>query len=317
MRFSKWILAASLLFLASCEDDGNGGDNDNDNEITTNTTWSGTKTIDGRVFIRPGATLTIQAGTVVKFTVQSAVEDKGAIIAMPAADGKASGRLVAVGTANNPVVFTSAAPQASRTYQDWGGIILAGRGTTNRTSGTGSVEGIPESEGVTYGGTDDTEDNGHLEYVRIEYCGATLSEGNEINGLTLYGIGSGTTIKYVQVYRNSDDGFEWFGGSVNASYLVSMYNEDDSFDMDEGWNGKGQFWLAHQTATAAGPDNGFESDGRKDIEGNFGRATSPTLYNITMSGPKAQNGDGSNRGWRLREDFAGELKNFVIANFLW
>ena len=311
----KLTVATLLLIFIACDDTNSNGPVADINNITENTTWDGDQLIDGKVYIQPGVTLTITAGSVIKFKKNNAVEDKGAIIALPGADGKASGRLVAIGTSSNPVIFTSAELQGSRARQDWGGIILAGRGFTNRSGGVGSVEGVPESAGVTYGGTNDADDSGILRYVRIEYCGATLSEGNEINGLSLYGVGTGTTLEYIQVYKNSDDGFEWFGGSVNGKYLVSTFNEDDAFDMDEGWNGYGQFWLAVQQISAAGPDNGFESDGRKDIEANSGRSTSPMLRNVTLVGPNGVPGDGSNRGLRLREDFEGDLRNFVIANF--
>lgn len=319
-----FVFACSFT-LMSC-DDSDGGDDTEIPEIyaslpgtliSEDETWDTDLELTGQYYVLPGVTLTIEAGVEVSFTFHNGnIENVGAIITLPA-DGEnfetpqPSGRLVAEGTANNPIVFTSA--RATKLPGDWGGIVLAGEGINNIDGGRGEVEGLPDA--IQYGGNNNADDSGILKYVRIEYVGFSFAEGSELNGLSLYSVGSGTTLEYIQVYKCTDDGFEWFGGSVDARYLISSFNDDDTFDMDEGWNGRGQFWLGVQ---AAGADNGFESDGVKTL--GSGGETNPTLYNVTLVGLKQDNGAtkdaaDKNYGMRLREEFTGELKNFIITQF--
>ncbi len=320
------LLVAVLLLASACKSTSTGNEDDDDlpeiytslpgTLISTNTTWDTDQVLTGQYYVLPGVTLTIEPGVTVSFEYHNNdIDAVGAIITLPADDtnfdsARPSGRLVADGTANNPIVFTSA--RATKQPGDWGGIVLAGEGVNNIEGGKGEVEGLPDA--IQYGGTNNADDSGILRYVRIEYVGFSFVEGSELNGLSLYSVGSNTTLEYIQVYKCTDDGFEWFGGSVNARYLISSFNDDDSFDMDEGWNGKGQYWLAVQTA---GADNGFESDGRKTL--GSGNATSPTLYNVTMVGLKqdgsAKDAEDKNYGMRLREEFEGTLENFVITDF--
>ncbi len=284
--------------------------------ISKDTQWSEDQTLTGQYYILPGVTLTIDAGVTVSFTYHNNdIDDVGALITLPAdAENfdtpRPSARLVAEGTANNPIVFTSA--RESKRPGDWGGIVLAGEGVNNIEGGRGEVEGLPDA--IQYGGNNNADDSGILKYVRIEYVGFSFVEGSELNGLSMYSVGSGTTLEYIQVYKCTDDGFEWFGGAVDAKYLISAFNDDDSFDMDEGWNGRGQFWLAVQTA---GADNGFESDGVKTL--GSGGETNPTLYNVTLVGLKqdgsTKDAEDKNYGMRLREEFNGTLENFIITDF--
>lgn len=320
------LFALALTFAFTSCDNSTGGDGEGEvpeiyaslpgTLIEEDTNWDTDQTLTGQYYVLPGVTLTIEAGVTVSFTYHNNnIDDVGAIITLPAdAENfdtpRASGRLVAEGTANNPIVFTSA--RSSKQPGDWGGIVLAGEGVNNIEGGKGEVEGLPDA--IQYGGTNNADDSGILKYVRIEYVGFSFVEGSELNGLSMYSVGSGTTLEYIQVYKCTDDGFEWFGGAVNAKYLISAFNDDDSFDMDEGWNGKGQYWLAVQTA---GADNGFESDGRKTL--GSGNATSPTLYNVTLVGLKqdgsTKDAEDKNYGMRLREEFEGELENFIISDF--
>ncbi len=321
------LLVLSVLFLTSACKETSTGNGDVDDLpqiysslpgtlITEDTIWDTDQTLTGQYYVLPGVTLTIEAGVTVSFEYHNNDIDKvGALITLPADDTnfdspRSSGRLVAEGSANNPIVFTSA--RADKQPGDWGGIVLAGEGVNNIEGGKGEVEGLPDA--IQYGGNNNADDSGILRYVRIEYVGFSFVEGSELNGLSMYSVGSGTTLEYIQVYKCTDDGFEWFGGSVNAKYLVSAFNDDDSFDMDEGWNGKGQYWLAVQTA---GADNGFESDGRKTL--GSGAATSPTLYNVTLVGLRqdgsTKDAEDKNYGMRLREEFEGTLENFVITDF--
>ncbi len=321
------LLVLSVLFLTSACKETSTGNGDVDDLpqiysslpgtlITEDTIWDTDQTLTGQYYVLPGVTLTIEAGVTVSFEYHNNDIDKvGALITLPADDTnfdspRSSGRLVAEGSANNPIVFTSA--RADKQPGDWGGIVLAGEGVNNIEGGKGEVEGLPDA--IQYGGNNNADDSGILRYVRIEYVGFSFVEGSELNGLSMYSVGSGTTLEYIQVYKCTDDGFEWFGGSVNAKYLVSAFNDDDSFDMDEGWNGKGQYWLAVQTA---GADNGFESDGRKTL--GSGAATSPILYNVTLVGLRqdgsTKDAEDKNYGMRLREEFEGTLENFVITDF--
>jgi hypothetical protein len=328
MRLSRKQLAlmaamAALVSFSACEDD-----DDDDNPaaeipeayqdlpgtlISENTTWSGDVDVSGKYYVLPGVTLTITAGSTVSFAYHNDNADAvGAIITLRGDDEnfsteRASGRLVANGTAAQPIVFTSA--RSSKAAGDWGGIVLIGEAPNNIPGGLGDVEGL--SEVIQYGGTVSADNSGSMTYCRIEYCGYGVAADSELNGLSLYSVGSATVLDHIQVYKCTDDGFEWFGGTVNAKYLVSSYNDDDSFDMDEGWNGKGQFWLAVQ---APGADNGFESDGRKTL--GVGSASRPTLSHVTLYGfGSGKDAEDKNYGMRLREDFEGNLSNFVIANF--
>ncbi|KAA3597129.1 MAG: hypothetical protein DWQ06_13950 [Calditrichaeota bacterium] len=320
------LIIASSLFVMSC------GDDDYDDKIitgtpdipaaygnligtfiTSDTTWSGNQTLTGKYYVMPGVTLTIEKGSTISFTYHNNDNTKvGAIITLRADatnydTPQPSGKLVAVGTSNEPIIFTSA--KGTKEAGDWGGIILIGEAPNNIPGGEGDVEGFDTS--IKYGGTNSTDNSGSLSYVRIEYCGFGIAPDSEINGLSLYSVGSETNLDHIQVYKCTDDGFEFFGGSVNTKYLVSAYNDDDSFDMDEGWNGKNQFWLAVQ---APGADNGFESDGRKVL--GEGDASNPTIYNATLYGfGTGKDASDKNYGMRLREDFQGMLHNFVISNF--
>lgn len=324
-KYLPIAILALFTFFAACGDDNpvNGGDNRNEipqvyqdlpgTLIASDTTWSGTVTLRGQHYVLPGVTLTVEEGTTVEWQYHNNnVNDVGVLITLPAdnenfeSGPQPSGKLIAEGTADSPIVFTS--ERADKQPGDWGGIILAGEAPNNISGGVGEVEGLPQS--IQYGGTNENDNSGSLRYVRIEYVGYGFTSDSEVNGLSLYSVGSATVLDHIQVYKCTDDGFEWFGGTVNARYLVSMYNDDDSFDMDEGWNGKGQFLFALQ---ADGADNGFESDGVKTL--GSGNETDPTLYNVTLVGHGATEGGDSNYGMRMREEFTGQLSNFIVTNF--
>ncbi|MGH7601813.1 MAG: T9SS C-terminal target domain-containing protein, partial [bacterium] len=198
--------------------------------ITTNTTWTSNNTylLNGFVYVKAGATLTIEPGTVIYGDKAS----KGALIIEQGA------KIIADGTAAQPIVFTSALPAGQRSYGDWGGLILCGRAPINVPGGTATIEG---GVGSIYGGTDPADNSGTLRYVRLEFPGIAFQPNSEINGLTLGGVGSGTIIDYVQVSYSGDDGFEFFGGTVNAKHLISLRTLDDDFDTDFGYSGKVQY----------------------------------------------------------------------------
>jgi hypothetical protein len=247
--------------------------------IATNTTLDATKVykLVGFVYVKEGVTLTIPAGTVIRGDKVS----KGTLVVTRGA------KLVTQGTADKPVVFTSNFAVGERNPGDWGGIILLGKAPNNLPGGTGVIEGgltLPEGN---HGGTDAADNSGTLKYLRIEFPGIAFAKDNEINGLTLGSVGTGTTIDYVQVSFSGDDSFEWFGGTVNAKHLVSIANVDDVFDFDNGFSGKLQFLVAQRDpslADQAGQSNGIESD---NSAGDFtvSPRTRPVISNMTILGP--------------------------------
>jgi hypothetical protein len=279
--------------------------------ITTNTTWLAKDTVfmDGYVYVKSGATLTIEPGTLIKGVTDS----KAALIVERGA------MIMAEGTAVKPIVFTSEKPVGQRLPGDWAGIIICGAAPINQTGGTAEMEG---GTGAQYGGTNANDNSGILKYVRIEYAGFEVSSGNEINGLSMGGVGSGTTIEYVQVSFGRDDSFEWWGGNVNARYLISYSGGDDDFDTDNGFSGKIQYGLILRHpdyADKSDASNGFESDNDASGSGNE-PFTQATFSNITILGPfKTQDQANVNtnhqNGLRLRRNTRLNLHNSVIAGF--
>jgi len=216
---------------------------------------------------------------------------------------KQGGEMFIQGESTNPIVFTPLTDNPS--YGDWGGIIVNGYATIN----TGFNA---EGEGGTgiYGGDNDNDDSGILRYVRVEYAGKVLGTDNELNGFSFNGVGDGTIIEYIQTYKGSDDGIEFFGGTVNVRYAVSTHNQDDSFDWTQGWRGKGQYWLVQQGPD--GGDRGIEADNNGD-DNLLEPYSNPTLSNLTLIG--VDDGDGLNTGMRLREGTKGKIFNTYVTGF--
>ena len=240
-----------LLFNEQGKDDANGtviGNGDQEFVFTGKQTLKkGTYTLKGWVYIASGAELTIEPGTVIKGDKTT----KAALIA------ERGGKLIAQGTASDPIVFTSAQPAGSRRPGDWGGIIICGKAKNNQNEM--QIEGGPRTK---HGGDNDSDNSGVLSYARIEFAGNPFKADQEINGLTLGSVGSGTKIDHVQVSYSNDDSFEWFGGAVNCKYLVAYKGWDDDFDTDNGFSGKVQFGLSVRDPRLAdqSQSNGFESD---------------------------------------------------------
>ena len=257
-------------------------------DITTNTSWTNDNIylLQGFVYVKGGATLTIQEGTLIKGDKVS----KGTLIIT------STGKINAAGTNCNPIVFTSNQDVDSREPGDWGGVIILGNAPINlkdSATGTpirGTIEGgIDNTAGDgKYGGSDANDNSGTFQYVRIEYPGIAFLPNNEINGLTMGGVGAGTTIDHIQVSYSGDDSYEWFGGTVNCKYLVALGGTDDDFDTDFGFSGKCQFLLGVRDSSyydAAGASNGFESD--NDATGTTHTPfTSAVFSNVTLVGPK-------------------------------
>lgn len=232
----------------------------------------GVYTLKGWIYIADGSELTIEPGTIIK-------GDKATKAALIVERG---GKLIAQGAADAPIVFTSAQPAGQRRPGDWGGVIICGKAHNNQTSM--QIEGGPRTQ---HGGDNDADNSGVLSYVRIEFGGFPFKADQEINGLTLGSVGSGTKIDHVQVSYSNDDSFEWFGGTVNCKYLVAYKGWDDDFDTDNGFSGKVQFGLSVRDPRIAdqSQSNGFESDNCAD-GAQVSPYTTATFSNITFVGPK-------------------------------
>ena len=266
----------------------------------------GVYTIKGYVYFTSGSTLSIPAGTVLK----SDVSQKGALIIERGA------RIEALGTAAKPIVFTSGKPAGQRSRGDWGGIILLGNAPTNRPlSPAPLIEGGVDRR---YGGTIANDNSGTLKYVRIEFAGIAAEPGSEINGLTMGGVGSGTTLEYVQVSFGNDDAYEFFGGTVNAKYLVSYAASDDDLDFDFGYTGKIQFAVVQRRPEIADSDagNGIEAD--NDGTGTSATPfTKPVLSNVTWIGPNGDPNTQANLNYanRWRRAVKFEVHNSILMGF--
>lgn len=249
--------------------------------ITANTTWTADKKylLKGNIYVQSPAELTIEAGTKIfgdKVT-------KGALIVSRGA------KIHAVGTADKPIIFTSSAPKGFRNYGDWGGVVLLGKAQNNQSVNQ-AIEGIsaPTGDNGLYGGDGSTnaDNTGELQYARIEFAGIALSTDNELNGLTLGGVGSGTKVDHIQVSYSGDDSYEWFGGTVNSTYLIAYRGWDDEFDTDFGYSGKNQFLVSFRDPNIADKSgsNGFESDNNAQGDAKTPQ-TSATFANVTFFGP--------------------------------
>jgi hypothetical protein len=281
------------------------GDITSDTTLTADTTYI----LSGFVRVQAGATLTIEPGT----TIYGEYNTQGSLIIKP------GGKIMAAGTADEPIVFTSEFNQEGSSqepnYGDWGGIILLGNAPIN--PGTAAIEG----PGDSYGGTDSLDNSGVMKYVRIEYPGIAFSPDNEINGLTFGGVGAGTTIDYIQVSYSGDDSYEWFGGTVNCKHLIAYKGLDDDFDTDFGYNGKLQFLFSvrdPQVADQAGASNGFESD--NDASGSTtDPRTSAEFWNVTLIGPAETSSSTIDpkfgRGMHLRRSTQLKINNALIMGW--
>jgi hypothetical protein len=267
-------------------------------EITGSETWVNTNyyVLRGAVFIEAGATLNIQAGTRI-------IGESGSSGTLIVSRG---GRLNAIGTATQPIVFTSDQPIGSRSRGDWGGLIINGRAPVNLEGGEGEGEG---DTGV-YGGNDENDNSGVLRYVRVEFSGIEFSPDNELNGIAFQGVGRGTQVDHVQAHMSRDDAMEWFGGTVDGKYLVMSNAADDNLDWTFGWRGRLQFVTVTQRGDDA--DNGIEADGN-EFNNNATPRSHPQIYNITLCGDPR--GPESPRAANLRRGTQFTIRNFLVTGF--
>jgi hypothetical protein len=265
-------------------------------DINEDTTWSCDNIYrlapDTHVFVN-GAVLTIEPGTTVQGTSGSAL-----VI-------EKDSRLEAVGSEDAPIVFTST--QDSPAPGDWGGLVLLGSAVNNVEGGVGQAEGFAVAP--TYGGNDAAHNCGTLAYLRVEYAGFPISEGNELNGITFYSCGTGTTVHHVQSHMGSDDGIEMFGGGFDIDHIVVTGAQDDSLDMDQGYSGTAQWVFIHQDAAVG--DNMFEISNNGSVF-TATPHTGPTFCNVTAVGSGAT-GEKS-KGLTVKEGTEGSWYASIIAN---
>lgn len=289
------VFAAEILIM----DDGNG---------TGTTTWTADNTyiLDGFVFVNDGQTLTIEAGTIIKGKPGQQENASALIVAM-------GGELIANGTAEAPIIFTSQNDDLTGSLPDeangqWGGLIMLGKARTNNATVPKQIEGIPTTEPrAKYGGTDDSDGSGSLKFVSIRHGGTDIGEGNEINGLTLGACGEATVLSHIEVVSNKDDGVEFFGGVPRLDHILVAWVGDDVYDYDEGFSGYGQFWAAVQVE-ADGDRMGEHDGGPSDCEFCEPYAM-PVIHNATYIGVPGK----SRRVITFRDNAGGVYSNSIFA----
>ena len=298
-------------------------------DITTDTTWQPGRiyVMTCQIFVKSGATLTIGAGVTVyssQVTIASPMIG-GANGVAPALVVEQGGKILADGTATAPITFTALNPEVtsssslttdtsagSSTVQEtrgkWGGLIILGNAPTSAASYTTNyIEGV---SGKPYGGTDPADSSGILRYVRVWHGGAVVGANNEINGITFGGVGTGTTVDHCEVAFNADDGFEFFGGTVNVKYLSVLFGGDDSFDTDEGYQGKGQYLF---TMLGNQGNHGTEMNAHTSASNaNAQPRSHPQFYSMTVIGGGSAGRTGGLM--RVRGGSGGKFGNVVLAH---
>ncbi|MEZ4985493.1 MAG: T9SS type A sorting domain-containing protein [Saprospiraceae bacterium] len=289
----------------------------------TNYDWTADNiyVLDGYVFLEEGSCLNIEPGTRIeaKGSPSNGVDPSSALIIARGA------QIFAVGTAEEPIVFTAEGEDgtfdAIEDRGSWGGLIILGRAEIGEDGGEENIEGIPEEARTTYGGGANpiNDDNsGELRYVSIRYGGAVLSGDNEINGLTLGGVGAGTKIEYVEVFGNADDGIEIFGGHVDIKHAAVAFCGDESFDTDESWAGRGQYWFAIQYPQDPSGNEQFGGEHDGSEADDLQPKTVHTIYNATFIGMGPENDDANPAGniaLRMRNDVGISYNNSIFTEF--
>ena len=304
------LFAVSSVALVGCSNDDDNNDSGNSNpsgfvanpadfkgELKSgdNITLDASKVyyLTGKLQINEGAKLTIPAGTKI-------IANGGTSSFVAVAQG---GQIFVNGTATAPVVFTS----ENRTPGAWGGVVVCGKAPINKAE-TASAE-VSE---LTYGGAVANDNSGVIQYARIEYAGAAYNSEKEFNGLSLFGVGSGTKIEYIQLHEGADDGIEFFGGTVNTKYIVTNGNEDDQFDWTEGWNGSNEYW--YSKASLGRGNRGIEADNNSNNH-TLGPISNPTIKNLTLVGLGASYNGSENQAIKLRVGTKGKFENVVLSNW--
>ncbi len=269
--------------------------------------------MQNKVYVKNNATLTIAAGTIIRGDYAS----QGTLIITKGA------KLIAEGTVNSPIVFTSNEAVGNRAEGDWGGVVLLGKAVNNQPGGIANIEGIAPSADTEHGGTDDNDNSGSLKYVRIEFAGIPLQPNKEINGLTFGSIGNQTQIDFIQVSFSGDDSYEWFGGTVDCRHLIAYRGLDDDFDTDFGFRGRIQFGLIirdKDLSDAAGDSNSFESD--NDATGSGALPQTAAIFsNITTVGALGDGtivlpiGETFSKAFRIRRNSSISVFNSLVTGW--
>lgn len=305
-------------------------------EITSNVVLDASKTylLSGIVAVKSGGSLTIPAGTVIR-GVSDITNNNWAMIVI-----ESGGKIFANGTAAKPVVITSNNAVGSRERGDWAGLVLLGKAVTN-AGATQTLEGFNKvtnylkGVGGVFGGTDDADNSGVLNYLRVEFAGLALDLNKEVNGITFGAVGSGTTVDYVQVSFSNDDSFEWFGGTVNCKHLIAFSGTDDDFDTDNGYRGHNQYGIAlrdpkyfdgtWELKSGGSTSEGFECDNDANSSSNL-PFTAAVFRNYTMVGPisldstygSSKNNTTKNafrRGARLRRNCKQSIEKTIFMGY--
>lgn len=259
--------------------------------------------LKGGVFIgddTAATTLTIDAGTTI-------FGDSGASVLVI----RRGAKIMAEGTKDAPIVFTSAREDGKRNRGDWGGLVVNGRARLNSCAGAAdpcTAEG--EGDTGSYGGSDDGDSSGTLKYVRVEFAGYQITADNELNGIAFQAVGSGTTVDYLHLHMNADDGVEFFGGAVNVKHVLVTGSGDDSLDWTDGWRGNAQYVVVQQYEDEC--DNGIEADNLK-ADNTAEPRSNPMISNITLIG--SPDSTASDIGILLREGTGIHLTNALIVGF--
>lgn len=312
-KLTGLAMLSVLAFTTSCSsDDDNGGNtstfvldqNNLKGEINDGTVvLEGGKTylLTGKLQVNDGATLRIEAGAKIEATdVESSTPE---IRYIAVAQG---GKINVQGTATNPVVMTSTTKEPGA----WGGLVICGKAPINKATSASA-----EVSDLTYGGTDPNDSSGSIKYLRLEYTGYAYNSEKEFNGVSFFGVGSGTVVEYVQSYEGSDDQFEWFGGTVNAKYLVAINANtsdvgDDIFDWTEGWTGTGENWYGKRTN---GGNRGIEADNNSSTH-TATPISNPTIKNLTLIGSGSSIGS-EDQAIKLRVGTKANFDNVVLSNW--
>jgi hypothetical protein len=304
----------------------------------TTVTWYATNEyrLDTMIYVQTNATLVIEPGTVVYGATNVAVARPGLPELVSGLWVTRGGKLYATGTVTKPIIFTAEGDDLNGKYKAtdtalWGGVVIMGNATINSAkfgAGQAATPKYDRYEGVTgngdnnehlFGGSDDEDSSGALRYVSIRHCGRIFNVDAELNCLTMGGVGRGTLLEYVEVFAGSDDGFEWWGGTVNSKHLVAAFIEDDDFDTDQGYRGTNQFWfgikLKNGGVTSGG--RGFETDG--DVNPGNGTATPYSqwsAYNVTLIGRgKDVTTTAEGVAWFLEDGSAPSVHNSIFSDW--
>jgi hypothetical protein len=265
---------------------------------------SGTYKLTGKLVVKAGAKLTIKPGVIIEAT--DFVPGAGESIRYIAISQDAE--IDVRGTSSNPVVMTATTHAPAK----WGGLVICGRAPINK----GLTASAEVGDDLTYGGTETGDSSGSIKYLRVEYSGYAYNANKEFNGVSFFGVGNGTTVENIEVYEGSDDGFEWFGGTVNTKNLVVINSNpaavgDDLFDWTEGWNGTNENWYGKRTNDG---NRGIEADNNSNNH-LADPISNPTIKNLTLIGSGTNDTSSESQAMKLRVGTKGKFDNVVLANW--